>query len=247
MLLVRFKTTNRTRCFNFSIRESNDLKLYDDIIIKIMGKDKLAKIVFLDDKLDPNLPVLNSNCIIKLKTKEKEALKKHSSKKKSLVNIFVKKAIKHNLKLKLVDVKYNVVKKSFTFLLKSTNKDLDLTNLKKELSYTLKSKVEIKVLSARDEARKICGYGPCGRGLCCSLFLQRLKPVSIKTVKDQNMPLNPARISGACGKLLCCLNYEEENYKERNNMKLKIDPSIFLEKCDQREIETEKNNIPNYY
>lgn len=247
MLLVRFKTTNRTRCFNFSIKESNDLKIYDDIIIRIMGKDKLAKIIFLDDKVNPNIPVLNSGCIRKPKTKEKEALKKHNSKKKSLVNIFAKKAIKHNLKLKLVDIKYNVVKKSFTFLLKSTNKDLDLTNLKKELSCTLKSKVETKEISARDEARRIGGHGPCGRGLCCSLFLQRLKPVSIKTVKDQNMPLNPARISGACGKLLCCLNYEEENYKERNNMKLKIDPSIFLEKCDQREIETEKNNIPNYY
>lgn len=247
MLIVRFKSTNRTRCFNFDASKNIDFKLYDDVLIKLLGKEKCAQIIFLDDKVKPSMPILNLNCIRKPNIKEREILKKQNSKKKSLSNIFIKKTLKHGLKLKLADIKYNVNKKLFTFFTKSTCKSTDLTELKRDLSYALKTKVELKELSPRDEARRLGGIGPCGKKLCCSSFLTRLQGVSIKTVKAQNMPLNPARISGVCGKLLCCLNYEENNYKEKNKLKLEVDPSILLEKCNQKELETKRSNVPNYY
>src|SRR5512140_202064 len=84
--------------------------------------------------------------------------------------------------------------------------------LVKELAYKLKSRIEMRQIGVRDVARMIGGFGPCGRELCCSAFLKNFEPVSIRMAKKQDMVLNPAKISGVCGRLLCCLSYEFEMY-----------------------------------
>ncbi len=89
---------------------------------------------------------------------------------------------------------------------------IDVRDLARRLSDQLERRVELKQISARDEARTVGGYGPCGRGLCCSTFAGDQDPVSIRMAKDQNLPLNPAKISGCCGRLMCCLKYEHGVY-----------------------------------
>jgi cell fate regulator YaaT (PSP1 superfamily) len=89
---------------------------------------------------------------------------------------------------------------------------VDFRNLVSRLSEKLKRRVELRQISARDEARLIGGYGPCGRRLCCALFAGDQEPVSIRMAKDQNLPLNPSKISGVCGRLMCCLKYERDTY-----------------------------------
>jgi cell fate regulator YaaT (PSP1 superfamily) len=89
---------------------------------------------------------------------------------------------------------------------------VDFRNLVSRLSDRLKRRVELRQVSARDEARLIGGYGPCGRRLCCALFAGDQEPVSIRMAKDQNLPLNPSKISGVCGRLMCCLKYERDTY-----------------------------------
>jgi len=91
---------------------------------------------------------------------------------------------------------------------------VDFRDLLRDLSRTLETKVELRQLSARDEAKVQGGIGPCGRDLCCASFLKDFEPVTMRMVKDQDLPLNPLRISGACGKLMCCLKYEHPLYAE---------------------------------
>ena len=91
---------------------------------------------------------------------------------------------------------------------------IDFRQLIKELISKLKQRIEMKQMGVRDEARVIKGYGVCGEELCCSNFLEKFTPVSIKMAKDQGLALNPSKISGVCGRLMCCLQYEHENYKE---------------------------------
>ena len=94
----------------------------------------------------------------------------------------------------------------------SAEERVDFRELVGKLNERLKCRVELKQVSARDEARLVGGYGPCGRRLCCSLFAGNQEPVSIRMAKDQNLPLNPSKISGGCGRLMCCLKYEHEVY-----------------------------------
>ena len=91
---------------------------------------------------------------------------------------------------------------------------VDFRKLVKTLAQKLKTRIELRQIGVRDEAKLLGGIGPCGRSLCCSTFLGDFEPVSIKMAKDQNLSLNPTKISGACGRLMCCLKYENDYYEE---------------------------------
>jgi cell fate regulator YaaT (PSP1 superfamily) len=117
------------------------------------------------------------------------------------------------LPMKLIRVEYSFDASRATFFFFSETR-IDFRELVKELAYKLKSRIEMRQIGVRDVARMIGGFGPCGRELCCSAFLKNFEPVSIRMAKKQEMVLNPAKISGVCGRLLCCLSYEYQMYDE---------------------------------
>ncbi len=120
---------------------------------------------------------------------------------------------KHNLQMKLVDVDYVFDGNSITFYFTSDGR-VDFRELVKDLASALKTRIEMRQVGVRDEAKAIGGLGPCGRPLCCAMFLDEFEPVSIRMAKEQNLPLNPSKISGICGRLMCCLRYEQEAYRD---------------------------------
>ncbi|BAU26214.1 cell fate regulator YaaT (PSP1 superfamily) [Aneurinibacillus soli] len=118
----------------------------------------------------------------------------------------------HALKMKLVDVEYTFDKNKIIFYFTADGR-VDFRELVKDLAAIFRTRIELRQIGVRDEAKMLGGIGPCGRVLCCSSFLGDFEPVSIKMAKDQNLSLNPAKISGLCGRLMCCLKYENDNYE----------------------------------
>jgi cell fate regulator YaaT (PSP1 superfamily) len=117
------------------------------------------------------------------------------------------------LEMKIVAVDYVTAANRYTVYFTAAHR-VDFRQLVRDLSRTLSGRVELRQLTARDEARVQGGIGPCGRDLCCATFLKDFEPVSVRMAKDQDLPLNPLKISGACGKLLCCLKYEHPLYTQ---------------------------------
>ena len=122
----------------------------------------------------------------------------------------------HELNMRLVNCEYTLDKSKVIFNFTADDR-IDFRTLVKSLAYELKTRIELRQIGVRDEAKLLGGIGPCGRSLCCSTFLGDFEPVSIKMAKDQNLSLNPTKISGACGRLMCCLKYENDYYEEVRN------------------------------
>ncbi|RAU95985.1 stage 0 sporulation family protein [Paenibacillus sp. YN15] len=118
----------------------------------------------------------------------------------------------HGLKMKLVDVEYTFDRNKVIFYFTAEGR-VDFRELVKDLASIFRTRIELRQIGVRDEAKLLGGIGPCGRILCCSSFLGDFDPVSIKMAKDQNLSLNPTKISGLCGRLMCCLKYEHDNYE----------------------------------
>lgn len=119
----------------------------------------------------------------------------------------------HELDMRLVNATYTLDKSKIIFNF-TANERVDFRELVKSLAYDLKTRIELRQIGVRDEAKILGGIGPCGRSLCCATYLGDFEPVSIKMAKDQNLSLNPTKISGACGRLMCCLKYENDYYEE---------------------------------
>ena len=120
-------------------------------------------------------------------------------------------AEKNNLKMVIIDATYNFDKSQLLFRFLADER-IDFRNLARELGSRLKTRIELRQIGIRDKAKEIGGIGPCGRNLCCSTFLTSFDAVSISMAKNQGLALNPTKINGVCGRLLCCLNYENELY-----------------------------------
>ena len=120
--------------------------------------------------------------------------------------------VKHELPMKLIDIDYIFDGSSITFYFTAEGR-VDFRALVRDLASALKTRIELRQIGVRDEAKMIGGLGPCGRTLCCALFLNEFHPISIRMAKEQHLPLNPAKISGVCGRLMCCLRYEQDVYR----------------------------------
>ncbi|PIU42122.1 MAG: stage 0 sporulation protein [Candidatus Omnitrophica bacterium CG07_land_8_20_14_0_80_42_15] len=131
------------------------------------------------------------------------------------------------LPMKLVEAEYSFDRSKIIFYFTAEGR-VDFRELVKDLAHIFKARIELKQIGVRDEAKMLGGLGPCGRQLCCSKFLKNFEAVTIKMAKEQNLPLNPTKISGLCGRLMCCLGYEHECYKElmkgmpREGQKIKV-------------------------
>ncbi|MFH1621511.1 MAG: stage 0 sporulation family protein [Candidatus Omnitrophota bacterium] len=139
-------------------------------------------------------------------------IEENRKKAKEAFDICLEKIQAHKLDMKLVDSEYSFDASKILFYFTSDNR-VDFRNLVKDLARIFKARIEMRQIGVRDEAKLFGGFGPCGRELCCSKFLKDFEPVTIKMAKEQNLPLNPPKISGLCGRLMCCLSYEHECYR----------------------------------
>jgi cell fate regulator YaaT (PSP1 superfamily) len=144
---------------------------------------------------------------------DEEQIQKNKGKTRDLMDICSRKIREQNLPMKLVDAEYSFDRSKIVFYFTSESR-VDFRNLVRELASIFRVRIELRQIGVRDEARMLGGFGPCGRQLCCIAFLKDFAPVTIKMAKVQNLPLNPAKISGLCGRLMCCLGYEHECYQE---------------------------------
>lgn len=148
----------------------------------------------------------------------KEDIKQNKQNKQKEIEAFdicIEKIKQHHLEMKLIDVELTFDHNKLIFYFTSDGR-VDFRELVKELAYIFKTRIELRQIGVRDEAKMLNGIGICGRTLCCSTFLGDFQPVSIKMAKEQNLSLNPSKISGICGRLMCCLKYEEDTYEELN-------------------------------
>jgi len=123
-----------------------------------------------------------------------------------------KKIEEHKLDMKLVQTEYSFDRTKIIFYFTASGR-VDFRNLVKALAKIFRARIELRQIGVRDEARFFGGFGPCGRELCCAKFLKDFEPVTIKMAKEEGLPLNPPKISGLCGRLMCCLNFEYQTYK----------------------------------
>lgn len=128
------------------------------------------------------------------------------------LEICSKKVQEHELEMNLVDVEYTFDRNKIIFYFTADGR-IDFRELVKDLAAIFRTRIELRQIGVRDEAKMLGGIGPCGRMLCCATFLGDFDPVSIKMAKDQNLSLNPTKISGLCGRLMCCLKFENEEYE----------------------------------
>ena len=123
----------------------------------------------------------------------------------------------HNLKMKLVDAEYTLDRSKLVFYFTADNR-VDFRELVKDLAAQFHTRIELRQIGVRDESKMLGGLGLCGQPFCCSRFLKNFQPVSIKMAKEQGLSLNPAKISGSCGRLMCCLAYEQKSYEYLNSI-----------------------------
>ena len=140
-------------------------------------------------------------------------IQENIAKEKDAFGTCLKKITEHKLEMKLVKAEYSFDRSKIIFYFTAEGR-IDFRELVKDLARIFKSRIELRQIGVRDEAKLFGGYGPCGRPLCCSKFLKNFEPVTIRMAKDQALPLNPPKLSGICGRLMCCLSYEYENYRE---------------------------------
>ena len=155
--------------------------------------------------------------VIRMATKEDEDVEEANKKKeKDAFKVCLEKIRKHNLEMKLIDVEYTFDNNNILFYFTADGR-IDFRELVKDLAAVFKTRIELRQVGVRDETKIVGGIGICGRPLCCHSYLSEFIPVSIKMAKEQNLSLNPTKISGVCGRLMCCLKNEEETYEYLNS------------------------------
>ena len=163
---------------------------------------------------DKGIPQKTLRKIIRVATSNDiEKIDRNRKTAKEAIKTCNKKIAERNLNMKLIDAELSFDCSKIIFYF-SAEERVDFRDLVKDLAKIFKARIELKQVGVRDEAKMFGGFGQCGRELCCARFLKDFEPVTIKMAKDQNLPLNPTKISGVCGRLMCCLSYEHKCYKE---------------------------------
>ncbi len=169
------------------------------------------KDVFEEEVIMPLKPVIR----IATEADEKQAAK-NREKEKEAFKICLEKIAKHKLEMKLVEAEYTFDNNKLLFYFTADGR-IDFRELVKDLAAVFRTRIELRQIGVRDETKIMGGIGICGRPLCCHTYLSEFAPVSIKMAKEQNLSLNPTKISGVCGRLMCCLKNEEETYEYLNS------------------------------
>jgi len=183
------------------------------VIVETVRGIEFGKVVISNKQVDENDIVLPLKKVIRIAdAKDRMVVEDNKKAAQEAYDICLKKVEEHGLEMKLVDVEYTFDRNKVIFYFTADGR-VDFRELVKDLAAIFRTRIELRQIGVRDEAKMLGGIGPCGRMLCCSTFLGDFDPVSIKMAKDQNLSLNPTKISGLCGRLMCCLKYENDEYE----------------------------------
>ncbi|KJE25740.1 stage 0 sporulation family protein [Geobacillus thermoleovorans] len=183
------------------------------VIVETARGIEYGKVVIANKQVDENDIVMPLKKVIRVANeKDKWVVEENKKAAREAYDICLRKVEEHGLEMKLIDVEYTFDRNKVIFYFTADGR-VDFRELVKDLASIFRTRIELRQIGVRDEAKMLGGIGPCGRMLCCSTFLGDFEPVSIKMAKDQNLSLNPTKISGLCGRLMCCLKYENEEYE----------------------------------
>ena len=210
---VRFRKAGKIYYFD---PEDHEIKTGDNVIVETARGVEYGAVVLGPRDVAEEQVVQPLKPVIRVANSEDDEIeRKNKEKEKEAFDICLEKIAKHGLEMKLIDSEYTFDNNKVLFYFTADGR-IDFRELVKDLASVFKTRIELRQIGVRDETKIIGGVGICGRKLCCNTFLYDFAPVSIKMAKEQNLSLNPTKISGICGRLMCCLKNEEEAYVELN-------------------------------
>lgn len=208
---IRFKKSGKIYYFD---PLDIDLKINDNVLVETARGVEYGYVVIEPRDMEKTEIISPLKPVIRLATKEDHLIHDENIKKaKEAFKICKEKVLEHNLEMKILDVEYTFDNNKLIFYFTADGR-IDFRELVKDLASIFKTRIELRQIGVRDEAKLLGGVGPCGKVCCCKQFLGEFQPVSIKMAKEQDLSLNPCKISGICGRLMCCLQYEQETYEE---------------------------------
>ena len=209
---VRFRTAGKIYFFSPG---QFDIKQGDNVIVETARGVEFGRVVSGVKEVAEEDVIQPLKSVISIATEQdQKVVNKNKQKEKEAFKICLEKIRKHGLEMKLIDVEYTFDGNKILFYFTADGR-IDFRELVKDLAAIYKTRIELRQIGVRDEVRKIGGNGVCGRELCCCSFLNNFDMVSIKMAKEQSASLNPSKISGNCGRLMCCLKYEQEVYEDK--------------------------------
>lgn len=206
---VRFKKAGKIYYFS---PNGLDLELHDPVIVETSRGMEYGYIVMIpgkDSAAEDNGPI--KPVVRKATIKDKMQAERNREREEAAYDICLSKIEKFKVPMKLLEAEYTFDRSKIVFSFTADGR-VDFRELVKELASVFHTRIELRQVGVRDEAKQVNGIGPCGRPLCCATYLGEFAPVSIKMAKNQGLSLNPTKISGVCGRLMCCLRYENDQY-----------------------------------
>ncbi|MBE5946771.1 MAG: stage 0 sporulation protein [Lachnospiraceae bacterium] len=211
---VRFRENGKIYFFdplNYEVETGNN------VIVETARGVEFGKVVLGRREIDEGKMASALKPIIRIATdKDYDKFVENKEKSKNAYDVCLEKIKKHNLDMKLIDAEYTFDNNKVLFYFTADGR-IDFRELVKDLAAVFKTRIELRQIGVRDETKIVGGIGICGRELCCHKHLSEFVPVSIKMAKEQNLSLNPTKISGVCGRLMCCLKHEQDTYEYLND------------------------------
>jgi len=212
---VRFREAGKIYYFD---PDGFRIEYGDHVIVETVRGVEYGKVVTGIRFVREDEVVLPLKKVLRIATAEdREQMEENQKAALAALDICEQKIKDHCLEMKLVDAEYTFDRNKIIFYFTADGR-VDFRELVRDLASVFRTRIELRQIGVRDEAKMLGGIGPCGRILCCSSFLGDFEPVSIKMAKDQNLSLNPAKISGLCGRLMCCLKFENDHYEEAKQL-----------------------------
>ncbi len=207
---VRFKEVGKIYYFD---PNGIDLKVHDLVIVETARGTECGEVAFSARELsDEEITAPLKKVLRKASERDLRVLEENKEKEKAAFEIGIKKIKEHKLEMKLVAVEYTFDRSKILFYFTAEGR-VDFRDLVKDLAAVFRTRIELRQIGVRDESKIVGGLGVCGRPFCCKTFLGDFQPVSVKMAKEQSLSLSPTKISGTCGRLMCCLKYEQEAYE----------------------------------
>ena len=211
---VRFRDNGKIYYFS---SEQFEAEVGQNVIVETARGIEYGKVVLGNREIHDEKIIATLKPVIRIATPEDDKVQQNNKEKsKEAYKICIEKIKKHKLAMKLIDCEYTFDNNKVLFYFTADGR-IDFRELVKDLASIFKTRIELRQIGVRDETKNKGGIGICGRSLCCNTFLSEFVPVSIKMAKEQNLSLNPTKISGVCGILMCCLKNEQDTYEYLNS------------------------------